>query len=431
MLKLIKEIVWVVLCLSYICISFVSNDCFNGKPKSSLKKSEAPFSEEACAVNNYNGMVLIRGGTYEIGTDEPVFIADGESPSRSVQLNNYFIDIYEVSNKNFADFVKTTNFTTEAEKYGSSFVFEGILSEETKSKISKVVASAPWWMPVTNASWKYPEGPMSSISEKMDHPVVHVSWNDAVSYCNFYGKRLPSEAEWEVACQGGLTKRLYPWGNKLNPYGKHWTNIWQGKFPDENMAEDGFIGTAPVNAFPPNKYGLHQMVGNVWEWTMDWWQINHNYDLLNNPTGPSNGKDKVKKGGSYMCHRSTCFRYRCAARSQNTPDSSAGNLGFRCAKSSSLEVQSSVYYFCLPPYLNKNSRVLYFPRNLAVVKLVLFGRMAKSMCWIPKEEIIILITEMMKMKTTTKSFKITADRWLSSLLIFTVPITRNRMPTIT
>lgn len=159
MLTVFQKIVWVVLCLSKISLSLVGGDCFHGK-----SKSEAQFSENVCPVKDYYGMVLIEGGIYEIGTDEPVFVADGESPARSVQLSDYFIDIYEVSNQNFADFVKTTNFKTEADKYGSSFVFKGVLSEETKSKISKVVASAPWWMPVTNASWKNPEGTMSSIS---------------------------------------------------------------------------------------------------------------------------------------------------------------------------------------------------------------------------------------------------------------------------
>lgn len=240
MQSLFLAIFWIFILVSDINLSFANGDCFHGKSQPSVKEPEN-LSEGSCAANTHEGMVMVRGGIYEIGTDEPVFIADGESPARTVYLDDYFIDTHEVSNQDFADFVEISNFVTEAEKYGSSFVFEGILSDETKSEISKVVASAPWWMPVVNASWKFPEGPNSSITgfdfkfsckylyhlilnhaDKMNHPAIHISWNDAVSFCDFYGKRLPSEAEWEVACQGGLKQRLYPWGNKLNPYGKHW-----------------------------------------------------------------------------------------------------------------------------------------------------------------------------------------------------------------
>ncbi|XP_013837365.2 sulfatase-modifying factor 1 isoform X1 [Sus scrofa] len=220
---------------------------------------------------------------------------------------------------------------TKAEKFGDSFVFEGILSDQVKSDIQQAVAAAPWWLPVKGANWRHPEGPDSTVVHRPDHPVLHVSWNDAVAYCTWAGKRLPTEAEWEYSCRGGLQNRLFPWGNKLQPKGQHYANIWQGEFPVTNTGEDGFRGTAPVDAFPPNGYGLYNIVGNAWEWTSDWWTIHHAAEERINPKGPPSGKDRVKKGGSYMCHKSYCYRYRCAARSQNTPDSSASNLGFRCA----------------------------------------------------------------------------------------------------
>lgn len=195
------------------------------------------------------------------------------------------------------------------------------------------MAQAPWWLPVKGATWQHPEGPKSNITIRMDHPVIHVSWNDAFSYCSWLDKRLPTEAEWEVACRGGLSDRLFPWGNKLTPNEQFRANIWQGKFPYNNTKEDGYLGTAPITKFLPNSYGLHNIVGNVWEWTSDWWFTKHTSDQIKDPKGPLSGTDKVKKGGSYLCHKSYCYRYRCAARSQNTPDTSAGNLGFRCAMS--------------------------------------------------------------------------------------------------
>ncbi|OXB81565.1 UNVERIFIED_CONTAM: hypothetical protein H355_008413 [Colinus virginianus] len=370
-------------------------------------------------------MVAIPGGVFTMGTDEPEIQQDGEWPARRVHVNSFYMDQYEVSNQEFESFVNSTGYLTEAEKFGDSFVFEGMLSEEVKAEIHQAVAAAPWWLPVKGANWRQPEGPGSSILSRMDHPVLHVSWNDAVAFCTWAGKRLPTEAEWEYSCRGGLERRLFPWGNKLQPKGQHYANIWQGAFPSNNTAEDGYKGTAPVRelkvnyhvevnlvlspldfqvpfcvvrhtvlllrgsvsksdvnmpgaimgtvqrtlgmtvhsfimvflsevtAFPPNGYGLYNIVGNAWEWTSDWWAVHHSADEAHNPKGPSSGTDRVKKGGSYMCHKllpgetqdetgsevisvppslqSYCYRYRCAARSQNTPDSSASNLGFRCA----------------------------------------------------------------------------------------------------
>lgn len=275
-------------------------------------------------------MVLISGGAFVMGTDSPGIPADGESPQRSVHVDSFYMDVQEVTNWQFEKFVNATGYVTEAEKFGDSFVFEGLLSKAVKSEITQAVAAAPWWLPVKSANWRHPLGPDSNITERLDHPVLHVSWGDAVAYCSWLNKRLPTEAEWEYACRGGLKDRLYPWGNKLTPKGQHYANLWQGEFPTNNTGEDGFVTTSPVMSFPANGFGLYDIVGNAWEWTADWWTVHHTTDRKHNPTGPPSGSEKVKKGGSYMCHKSYCYRYRCAARSQNTPDSSSSNLGFRC-----------------------------------------------------------------------------------------------------
>ena len=279
-----------------------------------------------------NEFVHIAGGEFVMGTDEAVLPQDGEGPAKRVRVSDFSIHKYEVSNAQFAAFVADTGYVTEAETFGNSFVLELLLSETVKSEITQAVMNAPWWLPVEGASWRQPEGKDSDVTARQDHPVVHISWNDAVKFCEWSGGRLPTEAEWEYAARGGLEGRLFPWGNSPLPRGEHWMNIWQGDFPEENTAEDGYIGTAPVDSFPANGYGLHNMAGNVWEWVSDWWTIRHSAQFQTDPCGPPSGKDKVKKGGSYLCHPYYCYRYRCAARSQNTPDSSASNLGFRCAR---------------------------------------------------------------------------------------------------
>ncbi|XP_076870711.1 formylglycine-generating enzyme [Brachyhypopomus gauderio] len=276
-------------------------------------------------------MLLLEGGWFLMGTDDPGIPQDGEGPQRRVWLDPFYVEEHEVTNKQFQSFVNQTSYVTEAERFGDSFMFEGLLSEEVKSTLSNVVAAAPWWSPVKGADWRHPEGLDSTIADRMDHPVLHVSWADAQAYCQWAHRRLPTEAEWEFACRGRLQDRLYPWGNKLMPKGQHYANLWQGEFPNHNTAEDGYVRTSPVKSFPANGFGLYDMVGNAWEWTSDWWNVHHTRDQKRNPKGPETGTERVKKGGSYMCHKSYCYRYRCAARSQNTPDSSASNLGFRCA----------------------------------------------------------------------------------------------------
>lgn len=297
----------------------------SSRPHESTKPEDTSKSQP-------NDFVFLSGGEFTMGTDQLILPQDGEGPARLTEVSDFLINRYEVSNGEFAAFVEETGYVTEAEKFGDSFVLDMLLSEAVKSEITQAVMNAPWWLPVKNASWRQPEGKDSAISHRMEHPVVHVSWNDAVAFCEWAGGRLPTEAEWEYAARGGLKDRLYPWGNNPHPRGEHWMNVWQGDFPHENTAADGYIGTAPVHSFPSNRYGLHNMAGNVWEWTSDWWAIRHTADFRKDPQGPPTGTDKVKRGGSYLCHPNFCFRYRCAARSQNTPDSSASNLGFRCAR---------------------------------------------------------------------------------------------------
>ncbi|XP_059052375.1 formylglycine-generating enzyme [Achroia grisella] len=268
-----------------------------------------------------NDMVLVSGGEYQFGTDDIIIETDKEGPSRIVKINSFYLDKYEVSNIDFYHFAKSTNYKTEAETFGDSFVFALFLNRTFREELKDFrVGQAPWWYKIDGADWNHPHGPDSNIKDIMNHPVIHVSWRDAVAYCLWRNARLPTEAEWEAACRGGHRNTKYPWGDKLFPDKKYMANIWQGNFPNHNSAKDGYIGTSPVKSFLANDFGFYNMAGNVWEWTQDSWSKDQ-------------PEEKVKKGGSYLCHRSYCYRYRCSARSHNTEDSSAGNLGFRCAKS--------------------------------------------------------------------------------------------------
>lgn len=256
---------------------------------------------------------------------------DGERPVHEVRLNGFDIDATSVTNADFARFVEATGYATEAEAFGYSAVFHLALRARP-TDVMGPAGGTPWWLGVRGADWRHPGGLLSGIDGLDDHPVVHVTWNDAVAYCEWTGRRLPTEAEWEYASRGGLDGTRYPWGDDLLD-GDGWrVNIWQGDFPVRNTTEDGFLTTAPVRTFAPNGYGLWQTVGNVWEWCADW--FDPAYYLMSpreDPRGPDNGTARLLRGGSYLCHDSYCNRYRNSARSSNTPESSMGNAGFRTA----------------------------------------------------------------------------------------------------
>jgi formylglycine-generating enzyme len=278
-------------------------------------------------------MALLPDGEFLMGSaDRLAYPDDGESPVRHVRLSAFRMDAFAVTNTEFGRFVDDSGYITEAERLGWSLVFSGLLPNGLEPE--RGAGRAPWWRQVAGADWRHPEGPGSNIEAREDHPVVHVTWNDAHAYARANGKRLPTEAEWEYAARGGLDGEPFPWGSELEPGGRHRMNVWQGRFPRENTIADGYYGTCPVDAFPPNGYGLYNMTGNTWEWCADWFSRNHHTrDRHTNPRGPQAGTHKAVRGGSYLSHASYCRRYRVSARSGLTPDSSRGDLGFRCAAS--------------------------------------------------------------------------------------------------
>lgn len=273
---------------------------------------------------------LIPAGSYLLGDafDEG-YPFDGETPQRLVELDAFDIDETPVTNAQFARFADATGYTTDAERYGTSAVFR-LAVAAPRERIVGGSPGAPWWVLVEGADWRHPFGELSDIADLADHPVVHVSWADAAAYAAWAGRALPREAQWEAAARGGLVGARYAWGDDLTP-GERWMcNIWQGTFPTVNTREDGWLATSPVRTYPANGYGLYDVAGNVWEWCADPFT----------PTPPAapaatrqlpivHEERRVTRGGSYLCHASYCNRYRVAARTGNTPDSTMGNCGFR------------------------------------------------------------------------------------------------------
>ena len=283
--------------------------------------------------------IAVPGGSFAMGDPfDEGYPADGETPVHQVELSAFRIDATAVTNQQFAAFVEATGYRSESEAFGTSAVFHLAVDADARD-ILGTVASVPWWLNVRGADWAHPAGPRSSWRDLPDHPVTQVSHADALAYCAWAGRALPTEAQWEFAARGGLDQARYPWGNELHGVladggVQHRCNIWQGTFPTVNSCEDGFLTTAPVKSFEPNGYGLFQTSGNVWEWCADWFLPKYYKSCaaagtMQDPVGPTIGRGRVMRGGSYLCHDSYCNRYRLAARSSNTPDSASGNLGFR------------------------------------------------------------------------------------------------------
>lgn len=300
-MKINIKTIFSIICLAFLFLSLWSCKEENVKQTQiNIPQSDVP-----------KGMVLIQGGKFQMGSQDGM---PDESPIHSVEIKPFLMDENEVTVAQFAEFVKQMGYITEAEKFGWSGVFD---------------VEQEGWTKVDGANWRNPEGKNSTANP--DEPVCQISWNDAVAFAKWAGKRLPTEAEFEFAARGGLIQNKYSWGNDLRPNGKPVANWWQGEFPTKNTIEDGFLRRANVKSFSPNGFGLYDMAGNVWEWTNDWYEERY-YEKSpkENPQGAEKGKEKVIRGGSWMCSENYCSNYRVSGRSRSTPDTGLNNLGFRC-----------------------------------------------------------------------------------------------------
>lgn len=309
----------------------MNRTCCAPRTRSSIDIRDVVSVSPSCDLIPHDEVPLA-GGDFMMGDAfGEGYPTDGEQSPHPVRVDPFLMDVTAVTVAQFAAFVAATGYRTEAEIEGSSAVFH--LAVQAKRKHVLGSFGMPWWVGVQGADWRHPFGPLSDTGGLEDHPVVHVTHNDALVYCRWAGRALPTEAEWEYAARGGLAESRYAWGDELTPDGQHRANIWQGVFPSFNSAEDGWLATAPVRSFAPNGFGLYQMAGNVWEWCADWFDAGYYTRAPRlNPLGPDDGTERVMRGGSYLCHTSYCNRYRVAARTGNTPNSSSGNVGFRTVR---------------------------------------------------------------------------------------------------
>ena len=300
-------------------------------------------------------MVWIPGGEFNMGTLNAGEKHSEESPEHVVIVKGFWMDTTEITNAQFSQFIEATGYITDAEKDFSPRDFPTAKPEDLKggSLIFQLTpgvdpfqcgpsGSTPWWKFTTGATWRHPQGPASDIKDRMNYPVICITWKDAKAYAEWAGKRLPTEAEWEFAARGGLLNKKFVWGDEEKPDGKFMANYWQGSFPGKDNGEDGFTSIAPVKSFPPNGYGLYDMSGNVWELCEDWYSPKfYNISPKDNPLGPAVGTydpnrtgftERVMRGGSWLCDQGYCFRYRPAARSGIDSISSTNHVGFRCVK---------------------------------------------------------------------------------------------------
>jgi formylglycine-generating enzyme len=305
------------------------------------------------------GMVWIASGTFMMGTNDERS-SPNERPAHLVEVQGFWIDEHDVTNAEFGKFVEATGYVTTAERKPDWEELKEQLPPNTPKPDDSVLVpgslvftptSGPvplddlsaWWRWVPGADWRHPEGPASSIKGRENHPVVQVSWYDAVAYARWAEKRLPSEAEWEYAARGGLQGKRFAWGDEFRPNGKYMANTWQGLFPVKDSGEDGFVGTSPVGSFPPNGYGLYDMAGNVWQWCSDWYRVDSyieaaSKNLCRDSGGPAESYDpgdpyspkRVVKGGSFLCNPTYCESYRPSARRGTPPDTGSSHTGFRC-----------------------------------------------------------------------------------------------------
>lgn len=277
-------------------------------------------------------MQLIPSGNFIMGntSDENGFFEDLEKPTSQVEVASFYIDKTSVTNQMFEKFINETNYVTDAEKFGDSSVFHLLVPKEKRQNYPSANGMF-WWLIVPEASWRHPEGIESSLKDRMNHPVVHVSYDDAQAYCKWANKRLPSEIEWEYVARN-RQDALFPWGNELLKDNRHHCNIWQGDFPNVNTEEDGFLGTAPAQYFEANDYGVYQMIGNVWEWCQNPSKIPLPELVAGNDQNGLVADEFAIRGGSFLCHQSYCKRYRVFSRNGSYRDNTTSNMGFRCVK---------------------------------------------------------------------------------------------------